>query len=108
MHVLTKIGWTDEFQRYANSRVDDLGLDAEPARISADFGMQYEVITASTICRAQISGRLRSAMDGPESTPAVGDWVLVRLVDDDPALVLDIIPRKSRLARQASGQRGSA
>lgn len=55
---------------------------------------------------AEIMGRLRYHADSKVDLPAVGDWVEIKIKDDDsPALIKHILHRKSELKRKSAGNR---
>ncbi|MBA2663548.1 MAG: ribosome small subunit-dependent GTPase A [Bradymonadaceae bacterium] len=105
MNTLFNLGWTETLQQQLEAVRQSHDDDLVAARVAADHGMQYEIVGLEGTRRAQVSGRLRHDSNNPEATPAVGDWVCVRLIDEGHALIIDTLPRRSRLVRQASGKR---
>lgn len=69
------------------------------ARVSADFGLQVEVLCPDP-ARAAIPVALRDA-----EGIGVGDWVLLDGDGDDDLRVRTVLPREGTLVRQGAGQR---
>lgn len=103
--TLEKLGWDSFFQADLDRIRGEGEAEAAPARISADYGMQCDVITAEGVRRAELSGRLRFDLDDPEDAPAVGDWVALTRGDQSVAFIARRLKRKTRLVRQAPGKR---
>jgi len=95
-----------------NSRLDALGWDptfkerfavfagdgSTPARVTADFGAEYEIADAAGRRRAVASRELRE-----NGLPAVGDWVAVRF--RAPASVINgIVERRTSFSRKEAGR----
>lgn len=100
MDQLAGFGWTDEFAR----KWDTLGATgAVPGRVVADFGTSLKVATPK-ICTAELSGKL-AHHSNRENTPKVGDWVAVRLSDSGYAVIEEVVPRRSEIARKVTGKR---
>ena len=97
---LEELGW-DRFFTAAFDAIDDPSL--VPARVGIEHNHLYRVYTSKGILLASTSGRLRHAATGPESLPAVGDWVGVRIVPGDRATIREVLPRRSCVTRKASG-----
>jgi len=97
---LTSFGWTDEFRQ----KWQALALaDTLPARVVADFGTSLKVATPQ-IASAELSGKL-AHYKNREDVPKVGDWVAVRLSDNDDAVIEAVVPRRSEIARKVAGRR---
>jgi ribosome biogenesis GTPase len=75
------------------------------ARISVSIRDEYRVLTASGELRAEPSGLLLYTAASRADLPAAGDWVAVRLVDRDQAIVHAVLPRRTRFSRRAAGER---
>jgi ribosome biogenesis GTPase len=102
MGPLTQYGWTDEFL----DSWQQLGLSGVvPARVVADFGTSMKIVTPSRMS-AELSGKL-SHYTGREHAPKVGDWVAVRLLDNNAAVVEAVLPRRSEIARKIAGKRAA-
>ncbi|MFC6314725.1 MULTISPECIES: ribosome small subunit-dependent GTPase A [Lapidilactobacillus] len=97
---LTDYGLTTHFQQAAEN-FPDLFI----ARISGQQRQQYRVLTAHGEAAAEVSGKLVFQATDPTDFPAVGDWVLLDRADDQHgnAIIQQILPRTSALARQAAG-----
>lgn len=104
MNSLDVLGWDEQFQREYDAAREALGDDDRlvPARVSADFGMQLEVVGPAGRRRAHLVGKF---LGDEDARPAVGDWVILRPLEDGGAMVVELLPRRSRVARQAAMER---
>lgn len=76
------------------------------ARVTAQHRDQYQVMTAQGLVAAQVTGKLRHQLTLPSAFPAVGDWVLMTVTPDQQlAMIQQVLPRHSVLARGAAGTR---
>jgi ribosome biogenesis GTPase len=100
MDKLSDFGWTAEFMEKWQS-LDTIGM--VPARVVADFGTSLKIATPE-IVSAELSGKLAHYSDR-QDIPKVGDWVAVRLLDNSPAVVEEVVPRRNEFVRKVSGKR---
>jgi ribosome biogenesis GTPase len=102
-HVLEKLGWGPPFQEAWRSRASE---GEEPARIGADYGVEYVLYSARGDMRATIPGRLRMAIrKGQSVRPVVGDWVSFEPRSQEGTTVIQaVLPRRTQLARKAAGR----
>ncbi|MCB2226441.1 MAG: ribosome small subunit-dependent GTPase A [Desulfarculaceae bacterium] len=76
------------------------------ARVAAVDKDSCLVNTGTKEVQAQLTGKMLWAADSSLDYPCVGDWVYVQLLDDDSfAVVHQIMPRKTSLARKTSGKK---
>ncbi len=73
------------------------------ARVTADFGTTLTVAAPEPVT-AELTGKL-AHYTSPEHMPKVGDWVSVRLSDNNNAVIESVVPRYSEIARKAAGNR---
>jgi ribosome biogenesis GTPase len=75
----------------------------QPARVVATHRDAWVLATLDGDRDAVVSGRLRHRALGPADLPAVGDWVVVGggSNDDGPAVIRDILPRRTVFRRGA-------
>ena len=100
MDRLTKLGWTTELsEAWGQLNTNDL----HPARVVADFGTSLK-IALPDIRAAELSGKL-AHYTNRDGVPKVGDWVTVRLLDNSPAVIEGILPRRNEIARKIAGKR---
>ncbi len=83
--------------------------DLTPARVLSDLGARVELIDAAGAIRtAHLRGRLRhAAID----RPTIGDWVAIQDADAaeaGDAVIVEVLPRRTRLVRRAAGRRADA
>ena len=100
---LKDLGYTDELQEYVHQH--DLG-DFEIGRVQAEHKERYVVLTEKLSLDAEITGNLRFGAKERSDFPAVGDWVVISIFDDNMALIHQILPRKSILQRMAVSKFG--
>ncbi|HEX5749593.1 MAG TPA: ribosome small subunit-dependent GTPase A [Archangium sp.] len=100
---MEKLGWGPPFQEAWRSRA---GEGEEPARIGADYGVEYVLFSARGDMRATIPGRLRmSIRKGQSVRPVVGDWVSFEPRSQEGTTVIQaVLPRRTQLARKAAGR----
>jgi ribosome biogenesis GTPase / thiamine phosphate phosphatase len=99
--LLDSIGWTPAHEdQFAPHAADGL----EPARVAVEHRGAYLLYTARGEAQAELAGRLRHAAAGRGELPAVGDWVAVS--PTDPALVHEVLPRKTKFSRLAASDHG--
>ncbi|AKJ00718.1 ribosome biogenesis GTPase [Archangium gephyra] len=100
---MEKLGWGPPFQEAWRSRASE---GEEPARIGADYGVEYVLFSARGDMRATIPGRLRMAIRKGESVrPVVGDWVSFEPRSQEGTTVIQaVLPRRTQLARKAAGR----
>lgn len=101
--MLQKAGWDENWEE----KFTDFGEKGlSPARVLAQYKHSYSLWTGSGEADAEITGALlyRAEAGG---LPVVGDWVAVRqYAPTDLAIITDVLPRKTKFSRKASGSAG--
>lgn len=95
-------GWNIE----RNTAFEQLGLEhVSPARVIADHGRKYRVITPRGEGWAEMTGKLQFELGERSEYPAVGDWVALRYLEDvgTDGVIHALLPRSSRISRRAAG-----
>jgi ribosome biogenesis GTPase len=99
LSTLASLGFTPFFE--ASFRALNLP-GGVPGRVSAGHGRLCRVVTELGDFLAEPLGRLRHD-DAAEGPPVTGDWVVVRPLDGDRAVVLAVLPRRTAFCRKAAG-----
>ena len=102
MLTLEDYGWSDFFAaEFAPFAIEGF----EAARVFLQHNRIYTLYTASGEAEAETTGRLRYTARGAEDLPAVGDWVVMRRMNNEEgkAKIHDILPRRSKFSRRAAG-----
>jgi ribosome biogenesis GTPase len=77
-----------------------------PARITADFGRGYGATGPDGEVLAEVVGKLRHRTATRAELPVIGDWVALQPRPGEPrALIHAVLPRRTKLSRQAAGHR---
>ncbi len=77
--------------------------DLIPARVVREDRGRYHVDDGGGPRPADLLGRLR--LQDPITWPAVGDWVALAPLEGGPALVHEVLPRRSAFIRGQAGRR---
>lgn len=93
---LKDIGYSDFFDNYRKNK----GLT--PARIIAEHKELYILRNETSELSAKITGKMIFTASSHEDYPAVGDWVLITVVDKKQAIIHEILPRKTVLIRKSA------
>jgi ribosome biogenesis GTPase len=72
------------------------------ARVSLSRGERAQVLVDGREREALVAGALLHS-DGP--FPVTGDWVAIRSIEPNLALIQEVLPRTSKLSRRAAGAR---
>lgn len=84
------------FDSFFESRCKELGIGQDSvARVIAEHKGIYFVKNAKGEFHAKITGKQMFDAISREDYPAVGDFVVVTMVDDDQAIIEQILPRKT-------------
>lgn len=93
---LAMLGWDSYFDEKFKRFVPEGGV---PARVTADYGMEYLVHDGVKSSRAAVAGHLRN---NGATMPAVGDWVAV--VQRDPVdAIQGVVERRTVFSRHGAG-----
>ncbi len=97
---MESIGLTEKYVQEAS-----LYSDLIIGRVSSQSKDCYEVITENGEVIARISGKFRYKVRFLSSYPAVGDFVMIDLLDDtsDKGIIHHVLKRKNIFERKASG-----
>lgn len=76
-----------------------------PGRVAVSIRDEYRVLTEAGECRAEPTGAMLYGAASRAELPAVGDWVALRKVSADEAIVHAVLPRRTRFSRRAAGTR---
>jgi len=100
---LQDIGWNSFFQKsYRALQIPD----TMPARVITELKDAFQVYTECGELTAAVSGRMRHFAESEERYPAVGDWVVIkRLNNERKAVIHAVLPRKSKFSRKVAGER---
>ena len=66
----------------------------------AEFKESYRVKNINGEFFAKITGKQIFNASGREDYPAVGDWVLIEEIDDEKAVIKNILPRQTIVKRK--------
>jgi len=98
-----QLGLTPEVRSYI---IENLPEGTLVARVIREHRERYAVSDGENEYDAEITGNMRYSAASRKDFPAVGDWVTITPFDNDRAIINQILPRKSVLARQAVGKPG--
>lgn len=98
---LQDIGYSDFFEDNRNSTVDN---NLTPARIIAEHKGLYILRNETSEFSAKITGKMMFTASSIEDYPAVGDWVLITIVDVGQVIIRELLPRKTVLIRKSAGK----
>jgi ribosome biogenesis GTPase / thiamine phosphate phosphatase len=101
--TLTDLGLNNSITDFL--KVNELS-DFTPGRVTQEHRERYIVSTGANEYEAEITGNLRFTAGSRSDFPAVGDWVAMSTYDCGLAIIHNILPRKSVLARQLVGKPG--
>ena len=101
--ILNDLGYTSQLDTFIQSH--DLA-DFEIGRIIRESKKKYVVKTELSNYNSQISGKLRHEAKSRSDYPAVGDWVAIKPMEKNQAIIHEILPRKTIIERQAIGRFG--
>ena len=101
--TLNDLGYPSQLDTFIQSH--DLA-DFEIGRIIRESKKKYMIKTELGNYNGQISGKLRHGAKSRSDYPAVGDWVAIKPMEKDQAIIHKILPRKTIIERQAIGRFG--
>ena len=84
---------------------------AEPGCVPARVAVQtisgkYLLYADQGEVQGEVAGRLQYLASGPQDLPAVGDWVVARMLPaEQRAVIVDLLPRLTKFSRRAAGKR---
>ena len=103
-NTLEDIGYNDFFKNYQTNSHDE---NLKPARIIAEHKELYILRNETSELSAKITGKMMFTASSREDYPAVGDWVLVTILDEGKAIIKEILPRKTILKRKYANKSDS-
>ena len=101
---LKDLGYSDFFEGNRGPVIDS---NLTPARIIAEHKELYILRNATSEFSAKITGKMMFAASSREDYPAVGDWVLITILNVGQAIIREILPRKTVLVRKSVGKTDS-
>jgi ribosome biogenesis GTPase len=78
----------------------------EIGRVIKEHKERYEIQSGDVILQGEITGNLRYSASERSDFPAVGDWVKFQSLDDQLGIIIEVLPRKTKLERKAVGKYG--
>lgn len=98
-----RLGFDEWFR---NNQVSREPSDTSAARVISVNKNNFVVSDGTNEIFAELAGRFMYEADSTLDLPAVGDWVSIRLFNDDTfAVIFDIFQRKSLLKRKTAGSK---
>jgi len=102
VHSLEDLGWSPYFEASYNA-IQHSG-QLLPARIAVEHKSRYVLYTTQGEYWGELSGKYRHAISAfVAEHPAVGDWVLIQIMEEDHAIIHDLLPRRTKFSRKAAG-----
>lgn len=100
---LMKYGWNQHWQSLMD-RMQDSNKPLVPARVTAQYSKQYRIITETGERTAAVTGKYEFEATSRSDFPAVGDWILVELLQGEPrAVIHKLLPRATAMTRKEAG-----
>ena len=98
---LEDLGYSKFFKDNQKSTIDN---NLIPALIIAEHKELYILRNETSEFSAKIPGKMMFTVSSREDYPAVGDWVLIIILDNKQAIIREILPRKTVLMRKSAGK----
>ncbi len=100
---LQSYGWNDFFE----ATFHDLARQGfTPGRVALEYNQFYRVLTDKGELLAEITGKLKHEAASRAELPAVGDWVALRLMENEnKATIHAVLPRRSKFSRKTKGSK---
>jgi ribosome biogenesis GTPase len=99
---LTDLGWSPYFESFFE---EYRKCGYSPLRITRVNRGNFIATDGSVDFSCEVTGRFSFQSDGRESYPAVGDWVAVSVLPNEPkAMIHAVLPRKSAFVRKVAGE----
>lgn len=93
---LEDLGYNNFFAK----SIKELGLEQfSVARVISEFKNEYKIKNDKGEYRAKVTGKQIFTASSKEDYPAVGDWVVVTIQDNEQATIQKVLPRISILKR---------
>lgn len=103
LDYIEKLGFDKWFQNQADNAAPS---DFTIARVISVSKNNYIVSNGKNEVYAELTGKFLFEANSPLDFPAVGDWVYIRLLNDESfAIIFNIFDRKSLLKRKAAGNK---
>jgi ribosome biogenesis GTPase len=98
---LQSLGWSSFFARsYGSYREQGFTI----GRVAIAYRNSYVLYTEQGELTAEVTGKLRHQAVGTQDFPAVGDWVVIRIIgSEEQATIHAVLPRKSKFSRKMAG-----
>ncbi|MCK9555935.1 ribosome small subunit-dependent GTPase A [bacterium] len=96
---LEDIGYSDFFDANRKNKENKTLI---PARIISEHKESYILRNETSELSAKITGKMIFTALSREDYPAVGDWVLITVLDKEQAVIREILPRKTVLIRKSA------
>lgn len=97
---LELLGWNS----FSNNLSSHLQQGYTVARVATEQKNTYLLYTEFGELSAEVTGKMRYQACGRADFPAVGDWVVISVINGEPrATIHEILPRKSKLSRKTVG-----
>ncbi|MBZ5491454.1 MAG: ribosome small subunit-dependent GTPase A [Acidobacteriia bacterium] len=101
--MLQQAGWDEVWEK---KFAEFAGKGLKPARVLAQHRHSYSLWRAAGEADAELAGALLYRAETGD-LPVVGDWVAVRQYSPaDMAIITDVLPRRTKFSRKASGTSG--
>lgn len=102
LNDLKSFGWDEYFEAQFSDYASGGFL---PARISVEHRNNYELYSGLGELTAEKSGKLFYQAEDASLLPAVGDWVVIKpLENEDKAVIHAVLPRRSKFSRKKAGE----
>ena len=95
------------FGKWFRDNIDPVDLNKfDIARVMAVHKDSYIINNGENDVFAELIGKMVFSADSPTDYPAVGDWVLATLYDENTfSIIHNLLPRKSLLKRKTPGKK---
>ena len=100
---LYDLGYTTDLKKFVVS--NNLN-DHEIGRVVKESKKFYCIKTNKGDYNGYISGKFRYDIKKQSSYPAVGDWVLIKYIEESKVQIIEILPRRTIIERQSIGKFG--
>lgn len=96
------LGWNSFFEKAFEPYLNE---GYQVGRVSLEHKHMYRVQTEVGEALAEVSGKMRHIALRREDYPAVGDWVVLSIREEEQrATIHAVLPRKSKFSRKVAGQ----